>query len=181
MKPAAIRLAVLGALVVGTSFGLSHVAHAQGNTDDAHALCAQGGGSDGEGGAGAPNLGDGGAAGAGAGNEAGLAAIGNGLPGEPGQGGAGGGGAGGGLGGSIDEGGGAGGCLPVEETPAPVVIQQQVVRRLPVTGSSADRFGFAGAAFVLAGGALVVARRRMIGKQQPVAEGLVWDAFGRPN
>jgi hypothetical protein len=164
------RFAFVAALVAGATFGVPHVALAQ-NTDDAHALCAQGGGPND--GSGAGGGGDGSNLGAGAGGGAG-----GGASGSSDAGGAGGGGGGGGLGGSETAGGGAGGCGP-EETPTPVVIvTRTVTRRLPITGSAADRFGFGGSALLLAGGSLLIASRRAHRKGQAAATGLVWDAFG---
>src|SRR5438552_2290700 len=98
----AVRFGVIGAFVVGASFVAPHAVLAQ--TDEAHQLCAQGGGdfdNAGAGGAVVPSNPDN------SGNE--TAAFGNGQGG--GDGGQGGGGAGGGLGGA-DGGGGAGGCGP---------------------------------------------------------------------
>ena len=173
MRPG-VRLAVLAISVVGLAI-VPRVAFAQGVTDDAHALCAQGGANGGPGGVG--------------GNDGGTTsdASDNGQPGNGAQGGAGGGGVMGGLGGNTDVGGGAGGCIP-EETPVPTlvpirVIRQVVVpvevRRLPTTGSSANHVAAMGGGMLALGGLFVagawMAYRRRVGESPA---DLVWDAFG---
>src|ERR1051325_6060073 len=88
-----VRLGLIAALATGFGFAAPHMAMAQGNTDDAHALCAQGGEEDGLAGAGGSgfnnfNPDD-------PRNE--TAAFGNGQGGSDDAGGQGGGGPGGGL------------------------------------------------------------------------------------
>lgn len=166
------RFALIAALVAGVGFVAPHAALAQ-NTDDAHALCAQGGGEDPGAGAGGGNP-DGVGVVQGSGLENALALAGGGGSGTDDGAGPGGGGAGGGLAGS-DDGGGAGGCGP-EETPAVHVVLR--TQRLPTTGTAADRIGFGGSALVLAGGALLIARRRANRKNEIATTDLVWDAFG---
>lgn len=174
LKPA--RLALVGIVAAAAGFALPYTALAQ-NTDDAHALCAQGGGEDPGAGAGGGNPN---AAvdtqGSGLGNA--LALAGGGGSGTDDGAGPGGGGAGGGLAGS-DDGGGAGGCGPEETAPPVQAVLRQPSRRLPTTGTAADRFGFGGTALVLTGGALLVARWRSHRKSELATSDLVWDAFGR--
>jgi hypothetical protein len=169
------RFALIAALVAGVGFAAPHAALAQ-NTDDAHALCAQGGGEDPGAGAGGgnPNVA---VDTQGSGLENALALAGGGGSGTDDGAGPGGGLAGGGLAGS-DDGGGAGGCGPEETAPPVQVVLRQPNRRLPTTGTAADRFGFGGTALVLAGGALLVARRRSHRKSELATSDLVWDAFG---
>jgi len=175
-----VRLGLASALAVGFGFAIPHLALAQGNTDDAHALCAQGGEEDGLAGAGQGAFGttnpDNPA------NE--TAAFGNGEGGSDDAGGAGGGGGGGGLGGAEGEGGGAGGCgRDVVETPPPVCVRNCFpiirTRNLPHTGGPAEQVAFMGGGLLLAGAAFVGAHRRVHRKDQLAADGLVWDAFGR--
>jgi hypothetical protein len=177
MNKPALRLGVVAALVAGVAFFAPHAALAQ-NTDDAHSFCAQGGGDDlgsGAGGGIVPSNADDPA------NE--TAAFGNGAAGGEDAGGNGGGGAGGGLGGAEGDGGGAGGCGPdIPDRVPPVIIRRVVGRRLPTTGSAADRVGVMGAGLLLVGGSVLAATRRVNRKEQVTPEGLVWDAFGwRPN
>ena len=175
-----LRLSLAGAFAVGVSFVVPHHALAQGNTDDAHALCAQGGEEDGLGGAGGSgfnnfNPDD-------PRNE--TASFGNGQGGGDDAGGNGGGGAGGGLGGAEGEGGGAGGCgNDVVPTPPPPVCLRNCfpvirTRNLPHTGGPAEPVAFMGGGLLLAGAAFVGAHRRVHRKDQVAADGLVWDAFG---
>jgi LPXTG-motif cell wall-anchored protein len=174
---------MVAALVAGASFAAPHAVLAQ-NTDDAHSLCAQGGGDNagaGAGGAGFPANGN-------PDNPANeTAAFGNGQGGGDNAGGAGGGGGFGGLGGAEGVGGGAGGCGPDVTTPVvvqpPVIVTRVVVeRRLPTTGSAADKVGVMGAGLLLIGGSVLAATRRVNRKDQVTPEGLVWDAFSwRPN
>jgi hypothetical protein len=177
----ALRLALIAGVVLTAGFAVPHSAHAQGNTDDAHELCAQGGGEDdsGTGGSGGSldlneldNMSD---------SE--LAAIGNGTAGSDDEGGHGGGGAGGGLGGAEGVGGGAGGCARdvSDRVPHRRIIERPIVRRtrnLPITGGAAENVAYMGGAFVLAGGALLTANRRRARLEQAASEGFVWDAFG---
>jgi hypothetical protein len=168
----ATRLALSCVLVAGISLSVSHVALAQ-NTDDAHALCAQGGGPDPGSGAGGSTVNA-----SNPDNPANENAVfGGGQSGT--DGGNGGGGSGGGLGGSSD-GGGAGGCGPdvPDRTPSPVIVVEHV-RRLPTTGTAADRFGLGGAGLLLAGGLFVAGSRRVSRKARSASADLVWDAFGR--
>ena len=180
LRPAA-RLGLVAALATGFGFVVPHVAMAQGNTDDAHALCAQGGEQDGLGGAGGSGFNtftpDNPA------NE--TASFGNGQGGGDNTGGAGGGGPGGGLGGAEGVGGGAGGCgNDVVPTPTPFVCVTNCIpviirtRNLPHTGGPAEQVAFMGGALMLAGAAFVGAHRRVHRKDQIAADGMVWDAFG---
>src|SRR5947209_3764092 len=119
-----VRLGLASALVLGFGFAIPHAALAQGNTDDAHALCAQGGEQDGlagAGGSGFNNFNPDDPA-----NE--TAAFGNGQGGGDDTGGNGGGGPGGGLGGAEGVGGGAGGCgADVVPTAPPIVCVRNCV------------------------------------------------------
>jgi len=176
-----VRLGLASALAVGFGFAIPHVALAQGNTDDAHALCAQGGQEDGlagAGGSGFNNFNPDNPA-----NE--TAAFGNGQGGSDTTGGNGGGGPGGGLGGAEGVGGGAGGCgADVVPTPTPIVCVTNCVpiiirtRNLPHTGGPAEQVAFMGGGLMLAGAAFVGAHRRVNRREQVAADGLVWDAFG---
>jgi LPXTG-motif cell wall-anchored protein len=175
----AARLALVASLAGGFGFAVPHVALAQGNTDEAHSLCAQGGEQDGLGGAGGGGFGtfnpDDPA------NE--TANFGNGQGGGDDAGGNGGGGPGGGLGGAEDVGGGAGGCGADVVTPTapPVCVNCFTVvrtRNLPTTGSPTQNVAFMGGGLLLAGAAFVGANRRARRRVPAVADGLVWDAFG---
>ncbi len=202
----AIRLSFVAVFVVGVSVAASHAAFAQ-NTDDAHALCAQGGGDASFSGAGGPNLGgvdNSSAADLGSASSLGDSQAADGDPQSGASGGAGGGGGGdgGGSGSGNDAafqhaggsdnaaeagGGGAGAGLGGSDNGGGAggcgpegPNEVVVVRRLPVTGSSSDHVGFMGGAFVLLGAFLVVGTRRLRRRATMAPDGLVWDAFGTP-
>jgi LPXTG-motif cell wall-anchored protein len=199
MRKSVGRLMLMGVMVAGATLGVAHAGLAQ-TTDDAHALCAQGGAApaaDSPGSAVRSQLAQnlpvdfGGNADLQAAAQAALAGNANLDPGGGGgagdandngvMAGAGGNGGGAGLEGS-DQGGGAGGCGP-EETFVPVirrVVEQPVFvqRALPTTGTSAtSTLALMGGAFAIVGASLVAAARR--GRRgHVVPEGLVWDVFG---
>jgi len=204
MTPA-IRLTFIAAFIAGMSFAASHTAYAQ-NTDDAHALCAQGGGDASFSGAGGPNVGgvDSSSAAADLGSASSLgdsqAADADPESGASGGAGGGGGGDGGGAGSGNDSafqhaggsdnaaeagGGGAGAGLGGSDLGGGAggcgpegPNEVVIVRRLPVTGSNSGHVGFMGGAFVLLGAFLVATTRRLRRRATMAPDGLVWDAFG---
>jgi hypothetical protein len=192
--------------VAGMTFAATHSALAQ-NTDDAHALCAQGGGDSPLSGAGGPNLNDVGDSAGGAASSLGSAdSLGDSQaadadPESGSSGGAGGagGGAGGGSGsgndsafshapsndnaagsGEFGSGAGLGGSDAGGGAGGCGPDIGEPVRRLPVTGGSSDRVGFMGAGFIVLGVTLVATRRRLGRRGASAPDGLVWDAFGTP-
>jgi hypothetical protein len=194
-----MRIALTVVFGVALGFVAPRGALAQ-NTDDAHVLCAQGGGRESFSGAGGPN-------------DSGIASAdqGGGVTGsvdsaaDPGSGASGGdGGSGGGAsadggsgGGSLSSlahgpttsgnsadagGGGAGAGLGGSDAGGgaggcgPDIAD--VVHRLPVTGSNSGHVGYMGAGFVLLGAFLAASSRLWIRRVATAPDGLVWDAFG---
>jgi hypothetical protein len=203
----AIRITFIAIFVAGMSFAATHAAIAQ-NTDDAHALCAQGGGDSSSSGAGGPNFGgvDGSDPGGDAANLGSSDSLGDSQgadvdpeSGASGGAGGGGGGDGGGSGSGNDSSfshaagndagpgqGGSGAGLGGGDAGGgaggcgPDIPDVIPVRRLPITGGPSDRVGFMGAGFVLFGGLLAATRRRLGRRGASTPDGLVWDAFGTP-
>jgi hypothetical protein len=205
----AIRIAFIATFVAGLSFAVPHAVFAQ-NTDDAHALCAQGGGDSSSSGAGGSDLGaadtsDAGANAASLGSADSLgdsqAADADPESGASGGAGGNGGGEGGGLGNgndatfshaaSNDAGSGQGGSgagLGGGDAgggaggcgPDITEATPVFVRRLPVTGGPSDRVGYMGAGFVLVGLLLAGTKWRLNRRGAATPDGLVWDAFGTP-
>jgi hypothetical protein len=199
----ALRFAFVATFVAGISFAVPHVASAQ-NVDEAHALCAQGGGDSSLSGAGGPNLADGDSAaraaalasadGSGDGQQAEVDPDSGASGGAGGAGGGDGGGSGAGDvpavthagdtpssdnaagAGGIGSGGGLGGSAAGGGAGGCGAEGQAVVRRLPVTGSNSDRVACMGGAFVACGVALVLARRRL-SRRAAGADDFVWDVF----